>query len=349
MITFGEHETSTFSELVRLIYTTPVSKEAMREMLLQLQQLIPADVSVGIAGAFYESVVIGGDESVLAKYKDLFNSGDPVAIEAVRQGITICRPQDLLGKEAWERSELGGYLAANGLHHILTIASDPSPMPSVRLHLARTDKGSPFTDREMHILKLLQPHLADACKKFALGRTSEQIVNCIDRFHRPIFLFGKDFTPLYMNRSAEKLCERIDKDPQRGFAVIRKYLSMKTDAGKAAESGPMALSCSLEGWRGVIEVSPVTSTGGDCRWIAMTVCLSDHFRSVIDKSRITHGLTRREVDICMRLAEGLTNKQIAEQLFITEFTVKDHVKSILEKLGASSRNEITTKLLGYWE
>jgi DNA-binding NarL/FixJ family response regulator len=42
---------------------------------------------------------------------------------------------------------------------------------------------------------------------------------------------------------------------------------------------------------------------------------------------------------------GFSNKIIAERLFVSEYTVKDHLKHIMEKLGANSRNQIIATLL----
>ena len=42
------------------------------------------------------------------------------------------------------------------------------------------------------------------------------------------------------------------------------------------------------------------------------------------------------------MAKGLANKQIADALKITEYTVKDHVKNILAKLRVSGRTEAAT-------
>jgi len=53
-------------------------------------------------------------------------------------------------------------------------------------------------------------------------------------------------------------------------------------------------------------------------------------------------LTAREIEILRMLADGLGNKQIASQLGISEHTVKFHISSILDKLGASSRTEAVT-------
>ena len=50
-------------------------------------------------------------------------------------------------------------------------------------------------------------------------------------------------------------------------------------------------------------------------------------------------LTEREVDVLRHISGGNRNRDIAEQLFISEETVKVHVKHIMEKLGASDRTQ----------
>jgi DNA-binding CsgD family transcriptional regulator/MFS family permease len=56
-------------------------------------------------------------------------------------------------------------------------------------------------------------------------------------------------------------------------------------------------------------------------------------------------LTERENEILSLLLEGRSNKAIAEESFVTENTVKSHVKSILSKYGAASRAELISLLL----
>lgn len=62
-----------------------------------------------------------------------------------------------------------------------------------------------------------------------------------------------------------------------------------------------------------------------------------------DEDGVIERLTDRESEVLRLLAEGLTNKEIALNLRISEHTVKFHVSSIYGKLGASNRTEAVRK------
>jgi DNA-binding NarL/FixJ family response regulator len=56
-------------------------------------------------------------------------------------------------------------------------------------------------------------------------------------------------------------------------------------------------------------------------------------------------LTRRELDVLRLLAEGRSNRGIAEALVVSEGTVKFHVNSILRKLRVANRAEAVSRYL----
>jgi DNA-binding NarL/FixJ family response regulator len=73
--------------------------------------------------------------------------------------------------------------------------------------------------------------------------------------------------------------------------------------------------------------------------VAATV-FEQRVRSAVE---LDEPLTHRELEVMQHLAGGLTNRDIATALGITEHTVKFHVNSILEKLGAESRTEAVVR------
>lgn len=58
--------------------------------------------------------------------------------------------------------------------------------------------------------------------------------------------------------------------------------------------------------------------------------------SEVSRERLIR-LTDKQLDVLACMAQGMSNKQIARELFIAETTVKTHVSAILRKLGATSR------------
>lgn len=58
------------------------------------------------------------------------------------------------------------------------------------------------------------------------------------------------------------------------------------------------------------------------------------------------GMTSREKEICTLLAQGLTNKQIAESLYISEGTVKNYISSIYDKTGIHDRAKLIVAIKG---
>jgi DNA-binding NarL/FixJ family response regulator len=56
-------------------------------------------------------------------------------------------------------------------------------------------------------------------------------------------------------------------------------------------------------------------------------------------SAVTGKLTQREVEVLRLLAKGLSNEDISGQLFLSEGTVRNHVSSIVDKLGVEDRTQ----------
>jgi DNA-binding CsgD family transcriptional regulator len=64
-------------------------------------------------------------------------------------------------------------------------------------------------------------------------------------------------------------------------------------------------------------------------------------RSIVEQA---FGLSAREQQVTARLTRGLSTAAIARELYLSEHTVRDHVKSILAKVGVANRSELVALL-----
>jgi len=72
---------------------------------------------------------------------------------------------------------------------------------------------------------------------------------------------------------------------------------------------------------------------------AMTAQVLERVRTGPPQDRELEGLTAQEQRILELIGEGLTNRQIAERMYLAEKTVKNYVSSMLAKLGLTSRTQ----------
>jgi len=107
---------------------------------------------------------------------------------------------------------------------------------------------------------------------------------------------------------------------------VRAILSRESDADDV-------LSAIYAAYDGLVLLSTATAD-------SLAGVFGDQLAEVDDE--LSEEITSRETEVLRMLAEGLVNKDIAARLGISEHTVKFHISSILDKLGASTRTEAVT-------
>ncbi len=111
------------------------------------------------------------------------------------------------------------------------------------------------------------------------------------------------------------------------------------DAVKNGASGYLLKDSSIDQ---VAEAVRVVADGQSLISPSMAIKLLDEFKQMsrADRHQVpTPRLTERELEVLKLVAQGLNNREIAKRLFISENTVKNHVRNILEKLQLHSRME----------
>ncbi|MDC3416119.1 response regulator [Aquibacillus salsiterrae] len=111
----------------------------------------------------------------------------------------------------------------------------------------------------------------------------------------------------------------------------------------------------------LIEAIKVVSAGGSYLHPKVTHNLVEEYRrliketsnrlsdKVIEYRKPLHLLTRRECEVLQLLADGKSNRGVAEALYISEKTVKNHVSNILQKMNVNDRTQaVVTAIRNGW-
>ncbi|HVI47125.1 MAG TPA: response regulator [Chitinophaga sp.] len=95
--------------------------------------------------------------------------------------------------------------------------------------------------------------------------------------------------------------------------------------------------------RKIIEIS--LSINGNSQRRTEAFVSQDALLNKINENCRIYNLTPRETTVCQHICLGKAYKEIAEDLYISEFTVKKHAQNIFEKLSISSQTQLIQKLL----
>lgn len=118
---------------------------------------------------------------------------------------------------------------------------------------------------------------------------------------------------------------------------------------EAFRAGAQGVFCRTEPFRLLgkciqcVHEGQVWASGGELRYLLETLT-QPTFASFQTKDGSL--LSARETDVVRSLAEGLSNREIAQRLKLTEHTVKNYLFRIFDKLGVSSRVEVVLYALG---
>lgn len=95
----------------------------------------------------------------------------------------------------------------------------------------------------------------------------------------------------------------------------------------------------------IIEAIKAVHGGGALMSARATKVILSQFTSLPDETYDLSELTEREKEVCLLVAEGLNNKEIASQLFLGEGTVKNHITKVLQKLELRDRTQLAIHIL----
>ena len=123
----------------------------------------------------------------------------------------------------------------------------------------------------------------------------------------------------------------IRKEVPEARIIVVTTFEGDVDVQRALEAGARAYLLKSMPHKELVEAIRKVHAGKKSIPAAIATRLAEHLAD--------EALTAREIEILRCVAEGYRNREIAERLFISEETVKIHIKHVMDKLGATHRTQ----------
>ena len=143
-------------------------------------------------------------------------------------------------------------------------------------------------------------------------------------------------------RSGIEACVAIKEAVPATKIIMLTVSDEEADLYEAVKSGAAGYLLKDSSIEEVAQGIRVVAEGQSLISPSMAAKLIDEFKEISRSDRETGSaprLTDRELEVLRLVAKGLNNREVAKQLFISENTVKNHVRNILDKLQLHSRME----------
>jgi len=291
-------------------------------------------------GKLENRITSKGDAETLRLYDKHGCASEMIAGVALARKLSIWRPSDIVGKQEWEASEICNDLQQDhGFGEPVVLTCGSATSISARFSFLRGFRKSDFSERDLFVLSLLQPHFCTALR-LAKDRLEGSIYQEMFQLTtRPATLCDSSGKIMRMNEAARRLVDDGDGKDKGCLAELE-----AATQDMVAKGLPL-VSAVIGGQMCRLSMSPVTSQHAPTTYILL-IDTAEYTRSILCPLMRGSDLSKREVEVCMMVVQGVSNQEIADKLFIAECTVKDHVTSIFEKLGVTRRSAVVPRLLG---
>jgi len=208
--------------------------------------------------------------------------------------------------------------------------------------LVRGENQPDFSDQEVAFVTRIGAHLGHGLREALLREAAA----AMPQRAPGVIVLGQDGSVRSITDQARFWLEQFPRDRGTGLELPVAVHAVATRAVAARPEPVVPPRASVRLASGqwlTLHAAPLHAdgTGPD----AVAVTLAPATPAELEPLRLAlHGLTPREREVAQLLARGATNEEIARALWISRYTVKDHVKAVYAKLRVGGRAELTAKL-----
>jgi DNA-binding CsgD family transcriptional regulator len=204
------------------------------------------------------------------------------------------------------------------------------------------EAGAPFSRQEIEYIHRLAPRLAEGIRAGLLVASTE----LADVADAPgLVVVASDGSLLSATEAGELWLEELaHSDPSRSGVPteVQALAARFRDPGVTPNELPRLRVRTRAGRWAILHASRMAPPATDAIAVIIEEASTAELAPVL---MMAYGLTKQEQSLTALVCRGLSTKEIAGRLHITPNTVQDHLKSIFDKTGVSSRRELVATIL----
>jgi len=306
-------------DFYRIAYEQPIG-QFKHAVLDRFSQLLPIDAGFWITRSELESPFWDDDsfayqlpDGVMQHYIDhplVAAQAQDITIALLAETNTVRNILELIPPEEWLKSDMY-------IHHckkfdleysLVAVSCNPVNQMMNSMSFVRGEKNQPFTEQDKALAQFLLPHLLEAMR-----------INILN-----VFRAGD---------SDEKAFRAVVDKHGYIFEAEESFINYLTPLGAITDNHLDLDGVSGGKYQHLVRFN--SSQRNDNGIISIEViCRDQHVK-----------LTPRKREVCSLLVEGLSNKQIAQQLFISPATVTNHLKELYKAFSVTSRQQLIAYLM----
>lgn len=301
----------------------------------------------------------GIEKKYLTLFQQRYYKIDPF-LKTINASKTVMTTSNVVSFGDLIKSEYyNDFLKPQSIHYQMAIQLRSGGQLLGTMALFRSKHEKNFSPRENTKSELLASQLAGALEKSIFidkVNKSKEIINsiCPDLPYKGIIVLDESLEPVYINEEAREtissLTEKKELWEDSLFPLPKElYIQCKllTECSKQGEDSSTSRETKI------LNKSTGQTTSTNLRLINYSrdsglymICMNqDESGTLLSKHLKKFGLTRRELEVTGLVCEGFKNSEIGKKLFISEYTVENHLRSIYEKLEVKNRTSMAHKVM----
>lgn len=303
------------------------------------------------------------DEDLIEQYRAYYHKLDPI-YQNTHLLPSVKKIEDCIPRAKFEKSEYcKDFLNKFRFKYKMTMDLRSGKSTVGGLALLRCPNSSNFNAHDKKRAETIVPYLTEITKKYRSIQELENRSIILDSvinnmpYKKGIIIFNKHNEPIYIDEDAQKFINFLNEEYNDSncnitpFHIMEKtssYLQKHfgTNSWHNLKDLSIHFKMTLSTDKQPIE-SYLQSIQGQNSSKYLLLCFeSFSLHTSIKRTMDEFNLTQREREVAFLVLQGLSNDQISDKLFISRYTVENHLRSIYEKFCVSSRTSLVSKMIG---